>query len=67
MTSDGRILSWNSERSSELDINNSNDENYYHCIDYSHSDQENMFACAGALPIIEIYDEITMKRVQFYD
>jgi WD40 repeat protein len=40
--------------------------NYYHTIDYSH-DGGAKFACAGYEPVVEIYDEETSKKVQFFD
>ena len=39
-----------------------NENNSYQTIDYS-PDCGKMFVCAGKLPILEVYDEETLKRV----
>ena len=66
VTSDGRILKWKSENPSDLQTIYTSESNYYHCIDYSH-DGGQKIACAGNLPIIEIFDEETMARVHFFE
>lgn len=42
------------------------EENYYHTIDQS-PDMGSKFVCAGKLPVIEVYDDETMKRIQFVE
>ena len=41
------------------------DTNYYHSIDQS-PDNGSKFVIAGKLPEIEIYDDETSKRIQFF-
>jgi hypothetical protein len=42
------------------------EENYYHTLDYS-PNQGSKFVCAGKLPILEIYDDETFKRISFFE
>lgn len=65
-TSDGRVLSWKPENGQELETLFTSEINYYHTIDHS-NDGGKKFVCAGKLPMLEIYDDETLKRVSFFD
>ena len=67
VTSDGQILKWDStSKPEEIEVVYKSEHNYYHTLDFSH-DGGLKFACAGYLPIIEIFEEETLKPVQFFD
>ncbi len=66
VTSDGRILNWRPERAQELETVVTSDVNYYHTVDYS-PDGGSRFVCAGKLPILEVYDDSTCKKVSFFE
>ena len=65
VTTDGRIVSWRPEKAHLLTTLATSETNYYHTIDFS-NDGGSKLVCAGKLPIIEIYDDETMKRVSDY-
>ena len=59
-------MHWHADKPTELITQYTSDTNYYHCIDYSH-DEGSKIACAGQLPIIELFDDVTMKKIDFID
>ena len=66
VTADGRVLSWMPEKAHDLDTIYQSEDNYYHTIDQSH-DHGSKYVVAGKLPVLEIFDDETNKRIQFYE
>ena len=66
MTSDGRVFRWCSDHPDEFIEDLFSETNYYHTIDYS-QDGGKKFAVAGMEPVVELYDDETLKRVNFFD
>jgi len=60
--SDGRILMWRPKYSDSLKTLLVSETNSYQCIDYS-PDSGSKFVAAGKLPLLEVYDDETLKRV----
>jgi len=63
VTTDGRIASWRPEKAHALTTERTSDTNYYHSLDFS-PDEGSKLVCAGKLPLIEVYDDETMKQIK---
>jgi len=60
---DGSVMRWNQEFNNTAERLILNPKNQYQCVDYC--GYGNRFAVAGMLPQIEVYDDETLKPIQF--